>query len=71
MRVRSVKVLGLVLCVVCICGISSSCTTFEDYCKTTDDGFTYYFQEHTKTGVYIINIPDVEDLSEKCGLEER
>ena len=62
MRVRRVKVLGLVLCVVCICGIFSSCTTFEDYCKTTDDGFTYYFQEHTKTGVYIINIPDVEDL---------
>ena len=62
MRVRSVKVLGLVLCVVCICGIFSSCTTFEDYCKTTDDGFTYYFHEYTKAGVYIINIPDVEDL---------
>ena len=59
---RSIRVLCLVLCVVCICGISSSCTTFEDHCKTTDDGFTYYFQEHTKTGVYIINIPDVEDL---------
>ena len=59
---RSIKVLSLILCVVCICGISSSCTTFEDYCKTTDDGFTYYFHEYTKEGVYIINIPDVEDL---------
>ena len=59
---RSIKVLSLILCVVCICGIFSSCATFKDHCETTDDGFTYYFNEHVERGVYIIQIPDVEEL---------
>ena len=59
---RSIKVLSLILCVVCICGIFSSCATFKDHCETTDDGFTYYFNQHVERGVYIIQIPDVEEL---------
>ena len=58
---RSIKVLSLILCVVCICGIFSSCATFKDHCETTDDGFTYYFNEHVERGVYII-VEDKEIL---------
>lgn len=59
---RSIRVLCLALCVVCICGIFSSCTTFEDHCKTTDDGFMYYFNKYDETGLCILEIPDTEEL---------
>jgi hypothetical protein len=36
--------------------------SFENHCKTTKDGFRYYYNENTKKGAYIIGIPDVEDL---------
>ena len=52
---RSIRVLCLVLCVVCICGIFYSCAIFvEDKLQTTPDGFKYYYdkridQKHQKT----------------------
>ena len=46
----------------------SSCDTkiwkqFEDWVKTTDDGFVYYYNDGSKDGVYILDIPDVEELT--------
>lgn len=35
---------------------------FEDWVKTTDDGFTYYYNEGNDKGVYILDIPDTEEL---------
>ncbi len=35
---------------------------FEDWVKTTDDGFTYYYNDGSKDGVYILDIPDSEEL---------
>lgn len=35
---------------------------FEDWVKTTDDGFTYYYNDGSKDGVYILDIPDTEEL---------
>lgn len=46
----------------------SSCDTkiwkqFEDWVKTTDDGFVYYYNDGSKDGVFILDIPDVEELT--------
>lgn len=35
---------------------------FESHCKTTNDGYKYYYNDNSKKGAYIIDIPDVEDL---------
>ena len=35
---------------------------FEDWVKTTDDGFTYYYNDGSEDGVYILDIPDTEEL---------
>lgn len=57
------------LCLVTILGISlSSCDMkiwkqFEDWVKTTDDGFVYYYNDGSKDGVYILDIPNVEELT--------
>jgi hypothetical protein len=37
--------------------------SFADWCKSTEDGFTYYYNEKTDDGVYILDVPDVEDLT--------
>jgi len=36
---------------------------FEDWVKTIDDGFIYYYNDGSKDGVYILDIPDVEELT--------
>lgn len=36
---------------------------FEDWVKTSDDGFIYYYNDGSKDGVYILDIPDVEELT--------
>lgn len=35
---------------------------FEDWCKTTEDGFEYYYNEYSEEGAYILKIPDAEEL---------
>lgn len=44
------------------CGLPKLIYHFEDWCKTTDDGFEYYYNEGSKDGVYILKIPDDEGL---------
>ena len=36
---------------------------FDDWVKTTDDGFKYYYNENNDEGAYILDIPDFEDLT--------
>ncbi len=36
---------------------------FEDWIKSTDDGYVYYFNENSEKGVYILDIPDTEELT--------
>ncbi len=35
---------------------------FDDWCKITNDGFEYYYNEYSDKGAYILKIPDVEEL---------
>ncbi len=42
--------------------VDKTITTFEDRCTTTDDGFTYYYNENISDGISIISIPDQEEL---------
>jgi len=35
---------------------------FDDYCETTPDGFYYYYNGYKGEGVYILDIPEDEDL---------
>lgn len=44
------------------CGLPKLIYHFEDWCKTTADGFEYYYNEASKDGAYILKIPDVEEL---------
>ena len=58
---RSIRVLCLVLCVVCICGIFSSCAMIGDKLLTTPDGFKYFYFESNER-MYIFDIPDNEEI---------
>ncbi len=68
-RKSFMKILISVLCLLLICVMLSACSDlkiikhFEDWCKTTSDGFEYYYNEGSKDGVYILKIPDVEELA--------
>lgn len=47
--------------------VLTSCSTkiwknFEDWVKTTEDGFTYYYNKNNDKGMYILDIPDTEEL---------
>jgi len=57
-----IKAVSLLLCTAFVCGNLISCKSFEELCKTTEDGFTYYYGEASKGGVYIVDIPDTEEL---------
>jgi len=57
-----IKAVSLLLCVAFVCGNLISCKSFDEVCKTTDDGFKYYYDEAAKIGVYILDIPDTEEL---------
>ena len=35
---------------------------FEDWCKTNEDGYFYYYNEYSEEGVYILDIPDDEEV---------
>lgn len=56
------KLLIVILAMVFTSVALSSCKQFEDWVKTTDDGFIYYYNDGSKDGVYILDIPDVEEL---------
>jgi len=74
MKTKIVKVVSLLICIVLICTILSSCAlmealmkyaasnieTFEDKIKTTDDGFEYYVDP--KIGVCILEFPQTEEV---------
>ena len=36
---------------------------FDDWIKTTEDGFTYYYNEGNNKGAFILGIPDTEELT--------
>lgn len=63
-----IKILNSVLCSLLMCMPLSACSDtkiikhFEDWCKTTEDGFEYYYNEGSKKGAYILQIPDTEEL---------
>lgn len=54
--------MSLLLCALFVIATMSSCKTFEDWCITTPDGFTYYYNEGSKEGAYILEIPDDEEV---------
>jgi len=67
MKMKFIKVVSSILSLILIGTLLSSCNikiwkNFDDWVKTTDDGFTYYYNEGSKEGVYILDIPDVDEL---------
>lgn len=68
MKIKLIKVVSSILSLIFMGTLLSSCDTkiwkqFEDWVKTTDDGFVYYYNDGSKDGVYILDIPDVEELT--------
>ena len=68
MKIKFIKVVSSILSLIFVGTLFSSCDTkiwkqFEDWVKTTDDGFIYYYNDGSKKGVYILDIPDVEELT--------
>lgn len=62
-----IKVISFILSLLLIATSFSSCglkiwMQFEDWVKTTEEGFTYYYNDGSKDGVYILDIPDTEEL---------
>lgn len=58
------KIFIAILCLLSIF-LLSACNAikhFDDWRKTTDEGFEYYYNEYSDAGAYILGIPDVEDL---------
>ena len=67
MKIKFIKVVSSILSLLLIVTAFSSCNTkiwkqFEDWVKSTEDGFIYYYNDGSKEGVYILDIPDVEEL---------
>lgn len=58
------KIFIAILCLLSIFSLSAcnAIKHFDDWRKTTDDGFEYYYNEYSDAGAYILGIPDVEDL---------
>ena len=42
--------------------LDSKIKHFDDWVKTTDDGFKYYYNENNDEGAYVLDIPDIEEL---------
>jgi len=61
-----IKAVSLLLSVLFICTQLSACgikiTHFYDWCKTSEDGFYYYYNDNSDRGAYILDIPDTEEL---------
>ncbi|MBR2970831.1 MAG: hypothetical protein IKC48_03440 [Clostridia bacterium] len=67
MKIKFIKVVSSILSLILTAALLCSCDIkiwmhFEDWIKTTDDGFVYYYNDSSKDGVYILDIPDVEEL---------
>ena len=63
-----IKVISFILSLLLIATAFSSCglkiwMQFEDWVKTTEEGFTYYYNDGSKDGVYILDIPDTDELT--------
>ena len=58
-----IKVISFILSLLLIATAFSSCGQFEDWVKTTEEGFTYYYNDGSKDGVYILDIPDTDELT--------
>ena len=68
MKLKFIKIICSILSLIFMGVVLCSCNIkiwyhFEDYCKTTEDGFYYYYNENNNEGVYILDIPDVEELT--------
>ena len=61
-----IKAVSLLLSVLFICTQLSACGIkimhFYDWCKTSEDGFYYYYNDNSDRGAYILDIPDTEEL---------
>ncbi|MBR2376504.1 MAG: hypothetical protein IKA85_01830 [Clostridia bacterium] len=67
-KTQFIKYVSLILITSIIGAMLSSCDLsfikhFDDWIKTSNDGFTYYYNEYSDEGVYILDIPDVEELT--------
>ncbi len=66
MKINFIKVISTILSPFLLVITFSSCgvwKNFEDWCKTTEDGFEYYYNEYSEDGAYILKVPDVEELT--------
>lgn len=61
-KLLSIFSIAISMTLLSACGLPKLIHHFEDWCKTTDDGFEYYYNEGSKDGVYILKIPDDEEL---------
>ena len=61
-KLLSIFSIAISITLLSACGLPKLIHHFEDWCKTTDDGFEYYYNEGSKDGVYILKIPDDEEL---------
>ena len=68
MKTRIIKLLCLIFSSILVCSSVTACKPeskikgFDDHCKTTEDGFKYYYNENSNEGAYIIEIPNAENL---------
>ena len=68
MKTRIIKLLCLIFSSILVCSSVTACkpesniNSFDDHCKTTEDGFKYYYNENSNEGAYIIEIPNAENL---------
>lgn len=65
MKKSFMKLTCFILFVLLLITLFSGCGDikhFEDWCKTTEDGFEYYYNEGSQKGAYILQIPDTEEL---------
>ncbi len=68
MKIKFIKVVSSILSLILTGVLLSSCDTkiwkqFGDWVKTSDDGFIYYYNDGSKDGAYLLDIPDVEELT--------
>ena len=69
MKKRVLKIINIMLIILFTTTMFSSCSWdwldikhFDDWCKTNEDGYFYYYNEYREEGVYILDIPDDEEV---------
>lgn len=69
MKKRVLKIINIMLIILFTTTMFSSCfwdwldiKHFDDWCKTNEDGYFYYYNEYSEEGVYILDIPDDEEV---------